>query len=116
MNFLKLVGQSQDFKIRYSSIMRVFILPKVHQPQTLVVLSLDPPIRKGQTFYPHILFQFHNDDVESVHLNITDEALEKKNQNEGAQKDAGKLEKSFEGPSSDVFASGLSHVGRRYVQ
>ena len=104
MNFLKLVGQSQDFKIRYSSIMRVFILPKVHQPQTLVVLSLDPPIRKGQTFYPHILFQFHNDDVESVHLNITDEALEKKNQNEGAQKDAGKLEKSFEGPSSDVFA------------
>lgn len=26
-------------------------------PQTLVVISLDPPIRKGQTFYNHILCQ-----------------------------------------------------------
>jgi len=99
MNFLKLVGQSQDFKIRYSSIMRVFVLPKVHQPQTLVVLSLDPPIRKGQTFYPHVLFQFHNDDMEEVHLNLTDEALKKKNEVVG-----NKLERSFQGPSNDVFA------------
>ena len=99
MNFLKLVGQSQDFKIRYTSIMRVFVLPKVHQPQTLVVLSLDPPIRKGQTFYPHVLFQFHNDDVEEVNLNLSDEALQKKNEQGG-----NKLERSFQGPSSDVFA------------
>jgi hypothetical protein len=26
-------------------------------PQTLVIISLDPPIRKGQTFYNHILCQ-----------------------------------------------------------
>jgi len=100
MTFLKLVGQSQDFKIRYTSIMRVFVLPKVHQPQTLVVLSLDPPIRKGQTFYPHVLFQFHNDDVEEVHLNLTDEQLAKKNEANGSTK----LDRNFRGPSNDVFA------------
>ncbi|QDZ20900.1 SSRP1 domain-containing structure-specific recognition protein [Chloropicon primus] len=100
MNFLKLVGQSQDFKIRYTSIMRVFVLPKVHQPQTLVVLSLDPPIRKGQTFYPHVLFQFHNDDMEEVHLNLSDEQLQKKNEVNGN----GIPDRNFNGPSSDVFA------------
>merc|ERR1719188_2338186 len=89
MTFLKLVGQSQDFRISYSSIMRIFILPKVHQPQTLVVLSLDPPIRKGQTLYPHVLFQFHNDDVEEVSLNITDEALAKKSEQAGVKLERG---------------------------
>lgn len=40
--------QSQDFKVRYASIQRIFILPKHNTPHTLVVISLDPPIRKGQ--------------------------------------------------------------------
>ena len=28
-----------------------------NQPHTLVVVTLDPPIRKGQTLYPHIVIQ-----------------------------------------------------------
>jgi len=28
-----------------------------NQPHTFVVISLDPPIRKGQTMYPHIVMQ-----------------------------------------------------------
>ena len=51
------VLQAQDFRIQYDSIVRVFLLPKANVPQTLVVISLDPPIRKGQTFYNHILCQ-----------------------------------------------------------
>jgi len=49
--------QTQDFKIRFASIQRIFILPKSSTPHTLVVVSLDPPIRKGQTYYTHILCQ-----------------------------------------------------------
>lgn len=49
--------QTQDFKIRYTSIQRLFILPKANTPHTLVVVSLDPPIRKGQTYYTHVLCQ-----------------------------------------------------------
>lgn len=57
LGHLNLAGQTQDFKIRYSSIQRIFILPKSATPHTLVVVSLDPPIRKGQTYYTHIMCQ-----------------------------------------------------------
>jgi hypothetical protein len=30
---------------------------KSNQPHTFVIISLDPPIRKGQTLYPHIVMQ-----------------------------------------------------------
>jgi len=28
-----------------------------NQPHTFVVVTLDPPIRKGMTLYPHIILQ-----------------------------------------------------------
>ncbi|KAG8366837.1 hypothetical protein BUALT_Bualt16G0009400 [Buddleja alternifolia] len=57
LSFLRLQGQANDFKIQYSSVVRVFWLPKSNQPHTFVVVTLDPPIRKGQTLYPHIVMQ-----------------------------------------------------------
>ncbi|BBH00336.1 high mobility group [Prunus dulcis] len=50
LSFLRLQGQANDFKIQYSSVVRLFLLPKSNQPHTFVVVTLDPPIRKGQTF------------------------------------------------------------------
>lgn len=55
------------------------MLPKSHTPHTLVVVSLDPPIRRGQTFYNHLLCQFNNDEEQSITLNITDAQLAAKN-------------------------------------
>ena len=77
-----LVGhlQAQDYRIQYDSIVRLFVLPKANTPQTLVVVSLDPPIRKGQTYYPHILCQFSNDEELSVELELTEEQLAAKNE------------------------------------
>lgn len=95
---LKLVGQAQDFRVQYDSILRIFILPKSNSPQTLVAVCLDPPIRKGQTFYNTILCQFHNDEETAVELDISDEALAAKNE-KGA-----KLQKDVRGASPDVFA------------
>ena len=71
--------QAQDFRIQYDSISRLLVLPKSHTPHTLVVVSLDPPIRRGQTFYNHLLCQFNNDEEQSVTLNITDAQLAAKN-------------------------------------
>ena len=75
--------QAQDYRIQYDSIVRLFVLPKSNVPQTLVVISLDPPIRKGQTYYPHILCQFNNDDELNIELDITEEQLEAKNEKVG---------------------------------
>lgn len=72
--------QAQDYRIQYDSIVRIFVLPKSHTPHTLVVISLDPPIRKGQTFYQHILVQLPTDETLSVELEITDEQLAEKNE------------------------------------
>lgn len=74
------VMQAQDYRIQYDSIVRLFILPKSNVPQTMVVISLDPPIRKGQTYYPHILCQFNNDEELNVELDITEEQLQDKNE------------------------------------
>jgi hypothetical protein len=56
-SMLYLQGSSQDFRIKYSSLIRIFLLPKPNMPQTVVVLTLDPPIRQGKTFYAHVLLQ-----------------------------------------------------------
>ena len=72
--------QAQDYRIQYDSIVRLFVLPKSNTPHTLVVVSLDPPIRKGQTYYPHILVQFPSDEERSVQLDLSDEALAAKNE------------------------------------
>ncbi|CAG9464626.1 unnamed protein product [Pedinophyceae sp. YPF-701] len=100
MGLIKLLGQAQDFVIRYNSIARCFVLPKAQTPHTIVAISLDPPIRKGQTYYQHILLQFPSDEeVEVPELNLTPEQFEQKN-----KKCGGKLEKSYSGLAFDVFA------------
>ncbi|XP_057519671.1 FACT complex subunit SSRP1-like isoform X2 [Amaranthus tricolor] len=99
LTFLRLQGQANDFKIQYSSVVRLFCLPKSNQPHTFVVITLDPPIRKGQTLYPHIVMQFEIDYVVESTLSISDELLNTK------YKD--KLEPSYKGLIHDVFTNVL---------
>ncbi|KAF5799756.1 putative chromatin remodeling & transcriptional activation HMG family [Helianthus annuus] len=95
LSFLRLQGQATDFKIQYSSIVRVFVLPKSNQPHTFVVVTLDPPIRKGQTLYPHIVMQFETDYVVESTLMINDDLY--------ASKYKDKLEPSYKGLIHEVF-------------
>ncbi|KAL3342868.1 hypothetical protein AABB24_026752 [Solanum stoloniferum] len=78
LSFLRLQGQANGFKIQYSSVVRVFLLPKHNQPHTLVVITLDPPIRKGQTLYPHIVLQFETDNVVDLSLALSEDLLNTK--------------------------------------
>ncbi|XP_004960866.1 FACT complex subunit SSRP1-B [Setaria italica] len=77
-SFLRLQGQANDFKIHYSSILRLFILPKSQNPHTFVVITLDPPIRKGQTLYPHIVIQFVTEVVVERELALSEQVLAEK--------------------------------------
>ncbi|KAJ9683614.1 hypothetical protein PVL29_019260 [Vitis rotundifolia] len=95
LSFLRLQGQANDFKIQYSSVVRLFLLPKSNQPHTFVVVTLDPPIRKGQTLYPHIVMQFETDYVVQSELSLSEELLNTK------YKD--KLEPSYKGLIHEVF-------------
>ncbi|GAY61909.1 hypothetical protein CUMW_213640 [Citrus unshiu] len=97
LSFLRLQGQANDFKIQYSSVVRLFLLPKSNQPHTFVVVTLDPPIRKGQTLYPHIVLQFETDYVVQSELLMSEELLNTK------YKD--KLELSYKGLIHEVFTT-----------
>ncbi|GMI99195.1 NUCLEOSOME/CHROMATIN ASSEMBLY FACTOR D, high mobility group [Hibiscus trionum] len=97
LSFLRLQGMANDFKIQYSSVVRLFLLPKSNQPHTFVVVTLDPPIRKGQTLYPHIVLQFETDYVVQSTLSINDDLLNTK------YKD--KLEPSYKGLIHEVFTT-----------
>ncbi|GMH02400.1 hypothetical protein Nepgr_004239 [Nepenthes gracilis] len=97
LSFIRLLGQASDFKIQYSSIVRLFCLPKSNQPHTFVVITLDPPIRKGHTLYPHIVMQFETDYVVESTLSMSEELLNTK------YKD--KLEPSYKGLIHDVFTN-----------
>ncbi|XP_031488405.1 FACT complex subunit SSRP1-like isoform X1 [Nymphaea colorata] len=99
MSFLRLQGQANDFKIQYSSIVRLFQLPKSNQPHIFVIVTLDPPIRKGQTLYPHIVMQFERDRVIESKLSISEDLLKTK------YKD--RLEASHKGLIADVFTQTL---------
>ncbi|XAR51771.1 hypothetical protein NMG60_11006503 [Bertholletia excelsa] len=95
LSFLRLQGQANDFKIQYSSVVRLFLLPKSNQPHTFVVVTLDPPIRKGQTLYPHIVLQFETDYVVESTLSMNEDLLNTK------YKD--KLESTYKGLIHEVF-------------
>ncbi|KAM0865646.1 hypothetical protein ACQ4PT_043144 [Festuca glaucescens] len=99
LSFLRLQGQASDFKIQYSSIIRLFLLPKSNNPHTMVVVTLDPPIRKGQTLYPHIVIQFENDTVVEKNMKLSRELLDEKYE--------GRLEGSYQGLVHEVFAKAL---------
>ncbi|KMZ57682.1 FACT complex subunit SSRP1 [Zostera marina] len=95
LSFFRLQGQANDFKIQYSSVVRLFLLPKSNQPHTFVVITLDPPIRKGQTMYPHIVMQFETDNVVETSLSMSEEQL--------TTKYKGKLEEHYKGLIHEVF-------------
>jgi structure-specific recognition protein 1 len=96
---LKLSGQNQDFSVRFSAMVRLFVLPKQGTPQTMVVISLDPPIRKGNTFYPHLVCQFPSVQESEISLEMTDADFAERQKAAG-----GRLEKAYQGPTYDVFS------------
>lgn len=95
---LRLHGKSYDHKILYSSIVKLFLLPKPDDLHVLFVMALDPPIRQGQTRYPFLVFQFNKDDHIDVDLqNVDEETLKTKYE--------GKLQLHYEAPTFEVVST-----------
>ncbi|KAK8926025.1 FACT complex subunit SSRP1 [Platanthera zijinensis] len=93
LQFMRLHGQANDFKIQYSHVVRLFLLPKSNQPHTFVVVTIDLPIHKGQTLYTHIVIQFETESVVEGTLSISEELFAKK----------------FKGKLTDMSYKGLIH-------
>ena len=104
MNHLKLISASGEFKVQYKHLVRMFVLPKSNAPQTLVAISLDSPIRKGQTFYQHVLVNFPNDEQVDLEMAMADDVLQ------GLAAKGNKIERSLSGDIMEVFCKALRGV------
>ena len=63
---LRLHGKSYDYRIDWTSIGKAYLVPKAGDEQRAVLMvlaNLDPPLKQGQTRYPHVLLQFDKDDA-----------------------------------------------------
>ncbi|XP_019850912.1 PREDICTED: FACT complex subunit SSRP1-like [Amphimedon queenslandica] len=94
--FLGAHGKTFDYKIPFSSITRLFMLPHNDGRHLFLVLGLDPPIRQGQTRYPFFILQLENDETCELTLAMSEEDLK--------EKYGGKLTQEMEGPLMEVFA------------
>ncbi|KAG8434818.1 hypothetical protein GDO86_012971 [Hymenochirus boettgeri] len=87
--FLHLHGKTFDYKIPYTTVLRLFLLPHKDQRQMFFVISLDPPIKQGQTRYHFLILLFSKDEDITLTLNMNEEEVEKRFE--------GKLKKTMSG-------------------
>jgi structure-specific recognition protein 1 len=87
-SFLRLRGKTYDYKIVYSSISKLFLLPKddlhilfivcvmMTLPAVLLTpslkLGLNVPIRQGQTRYQYLVMQFSREEEITAELNMSE--------------------------------------------
>ncbi|XP_066467515.1 FACT complex subunit SSRP1 [Tiliqua scincoides] len=76
--FLHLHGKTFDYKIPYTTVLRLFLLPHKDQRQMFFVISLDPPIKQGQTRYHFLILLFSKDEDISLTLNMNEDEVEKR--------------------------------------
>ncbi|KAI9007236.1 hypothetical protein BC832DRAFT_554661 [Gaertneriomyces semiglobifer] len=106
-DFFRLRGKSHDYKILYSSIVQLFLLPKPDELHYMFVVGLDPPLRQGQTRYPHLIFQFEREEEVELELNIEDALLESKYE--------GQLLKTYDGPVYEVVSEVIKGLSGKKV-
>jgi len=93
--FIQLHGKTFDFKIPNSTVLRLFLLPHQDQRQHFFVVSVDPPIKQGQTRYPYVILLFTSDESETIELPLEEEELK--------EKYGGRMEKEMTGPQYELI-------------
>lgn len=77
-SFFQLHGKTFDYKIPMSTVLRLFLLPHKDSRQMFFVMSLDPPIKQGQTRYHFLVLMFNNDEETSIELPFSEAELKEK--------------------------------------
>merc|ERR1712048_981608 len=105
--FLQLHGKTYDYKIPHTTVLRLFLLPHQDNRFMFFVISMDPPIRQGQTRYPFLILQFERDEEMTCKLNLTEEEIE--------QKYGGKISQDISGPVFEVVSKVLNTICQRKI-
>lgn len=96
-SFCRLRGKTYDYKILYSSVNKLFLLPKADEIHVMLVIGLDPPIRQGQTRYPYLVLQFPREEEMDAELNLDEQTIQDKYD--------GKLKQRYEEPTFRIVTN-----------
>lgn len=103
--FFQLHGKTFDYKIPLSTVLRLFLLPHKDNRQMFFVVSLDPPIKQGQTRYHFLVFLFGMEEETSIELPFSEKELKDKYED--------KLTKEMSGPVYEVLGKIMKTVINR---
>ena len=106
--YMKLHGKTYDYKVLYTNVSALYLLPKQDGYHMALILSLEHPLRQGATGYPHILLQLPKEAPCEVSINLDEEEL--------SRRFSDKLEKDESGDMPDVFAKVFSAFTKKKVQ
>ncbi|KAK6298950.1 FACT complex subunit SSRP1a isoform X2 [Coregonus clupeaformis] len=105
--FLHLHGKTFDYKIPYTTVLRLFLLPSKDQRQMFFVISLDPPIKQGQTRYHFLILHFSKEEELHLTLNMSEEEVEKRYE--------GKLSKNMSGSLYEMVSRVMKALVNRKI-
>ncbi|XP_011648047.1 FACT complex subunit Ssrp1 [Pogonomyrmex barbatus] len=103
--FFQLHGKTFDYKIPMSTVLRLFLLPHKDSRQMFFVVSLDPPIKQGQTRYHYLVLLFNQEEETSIELPFTEKELKEKYED--------KLTKELSGPTYEVLGKVMKVIINR---
>lgn len=106
-SFIQLHGKTFDYKIPLTTVLRLFLLPHKDQRQMFFVVSLDPPIKQGQTRYHFLILLFNNEEETTLELGLSENELEEKYE--------GKLQKEMSGLTYEVVSKIMKALVQRKI-
>ncbi|GFY24494.1 FACT complex subunit SSRP1 [Trichonephila clavipes] len=105
--FIQLHGKTFDYKIPLTTILRLFLLPHKDNRQMFFVLSLDPPIKQGQTRYQFLILLFSKEEEITVDLSLSEEDIKEKYED--------RLQKEMSGPTFEVISRVMKAIVQRKI-
>ncbi|XP_077299620.1 structure specific recognition protein [Arctopsyche grandis] len=94
-SFFQLHGKTFDYKIPMTTVLRLFLLPHKDSRQMFFIVSLDPPIKQGQTRYHFLVLLFGKEEETTIVLPFSKEELKEKYED--------KITKELSGPTYEVL-------------
>ncbi|GAA5956646.1 hypothetical protein JCM8115_000636 [Rhodotorula mucilaginosa] len=94
--FMRLRGKTYDYRVAYTQVQRLFLLPKPDDIHSQLVVNIDPPIRQGQTRYPYLVMQFAKDEIMELDLNLDEDTIRDKYD--------GNLKQHYDDPAYEVVS------------
>ncbi|XP_071946371.1 FACT complex subunit SSRP1-like isoform X2 [Antedon mediterranea] len=94
--FMQFHGKTFDYKIPYTTVLRLFLLPHKDQRQVFFVISVDPPIVQGQTRYHFLILSLNKEEDLTLNLNMTEEEIQEKYD--------GRLQQEMTGPYHEIVS------------